>query len=164
MAEIVEYMFRLLRCFVLQPGCGCIDDIVLFELKIFFIGFYDFLKRNLGKYPEDKATKRTNEVFSEFMELITVYYKISRDVSFYAEKLHISTRYLGQIVKLKTGHTPKTVIDHYVIMQLKLLLRTGKDSIKEIAWQYHFNDDSFFCRYFKFRTGVSPQQFRNRIT
>ncbi|WP_036875635.1 helix-turn-helix domain-containing protein [Hoylesella oralis] len=67
-------------------------------------------------------------------------------------------------MKLKTGHTPKTVIDHYVIMQLKLLLRTGKDSIKEIAWQYHFNDDSFFCRYFKFRTGVSPQQFRNRIT
>lgn len=158
--SIMENMFGLLRVFFSQPDCRCVEQVVLFELKVLFIGFYDFIQRNPQEWPEEKGTRRTNELFSNFMASVAHHYMESRDVAYYAERQHISPKYLGQIVRSKTSHSPKVIIDQYVTMQLKLLLHTSSDSIKQIAWRYHFNDVSFFCRYFKLQTGMTPQQFR----
>ncbi|MBR1727561.1 MAG: AraC family transcriptional regulator, partial [Muribaculaceae bacterium] len=84
----------------------------------------------------------------------------SRDVAYYAQRLNISPKYLNTIVQRTTQHTAKAIIDQYVVMQLKLLLRTSTDPIKQIAWDYQFSDTSFLCRYFKQHTGQTPQQFR----
>jgi AraC-like DNA-binding protein len=161
---LVNNIFGLLGYFFSQPGCTCIDEVVLYQLKTFFIGFYDFLRRNPRKQPREEGSRRVNELFSELMRLVAAHYMESRDVAYYAGRLNITTKYLAQIVNKKTGHTPKVIIDHYVIMQLKMLLRTSHESIKQISWRYHFNDDSFFCRYFKLHTGLTPQQYRKKIT
>ena len=87
-------------------------------------------------------------------------YKQSRDVNYYANLMHITSKYLTNIVRQVTGHTPKTIIDQYVILQLKMQLQRTSQSIKEVAWEYHFTDVSFFCRYFKKHTGLTPQQVR----
>lgn len=157
---IVESMFALLRIYFEQPDCECVDRLVLLQLKAFFLGFYDYLTRNRDLMPGDEGSRRTNEVFNQFMEMLENCYRQSHDVAFYADRLHITPKYLSTIVKRKTSHTPKTIIDHYVVLQLKLTLRNSDMSIKEIAWDYHFSDVSFFCRYFKQHTGVTPQQFR----
>lgn len=88
-------------------------------------------------------------------------YKISRDVNYYAAQMNISSKYLTNIVNQVTGHTPKTIIDQYVILQLKMHLKRTTQSIKEMAWEFHFADVSFFCRYFKKHTGLTPQQIRS---
>ena len=88
-------------------------------------------------------------------------YKISRDVNYYAEQMHITSKYLTNIVRQVTHHTPKAIIDQYVILQLKMQLKRSSQSIKEMAWEYHFADTSFFCRYFKKHTGITPQQIRD---
>ena len=67
---------------------------------------------------------------------------------------------LSNIVRQVTGHTPKIIIDQYVVLQLKMQLKRSAQSIKEMAWEYHFADASFFCRYFKKHTGMTPQQVR----
>lgn len=36
-------------------------------------------------------------------------------------------------------------------------------TVKEIAWNYHFADASFFCRYFKSHTGLTPQDYRRKF-
>lgn len=159
-SAIVRNLFGFLRVFFSLPGCSCVDEVALLQLKAFFVGFCDFLRRNPQDRPPEEGSRRVNELFAEFMELVSKHYKEYRDVSFYANRMHVSTKYLSQIVNKKTHHNPKTIIDHYVIMQLKLCLRTSRDSIKQIGWQYHFNDDSFFCRYFKSHTGVTPQEYR----
>ncbi|MGM9700192.1 MAG: helix-turn-helix domain-containing protein [Prevotella sp.] len=94
------------------------------------------------------------------MKLIERDYKLSREVSHYAADMHITSKYLTTIVRQMSGHTPKTLIDHYVILQLKTQLRLSRKTIKEIAWEYHFSDASFFCRYFKRHTGISPNECR----
>lgn len=95
------------------------------------------------------------------MMLLERDYKISRDVNYYAEKMNISSKYLTNIVNQVTGHTPKTIIDQYVILQLKMHLKRTTQSIKEMAWEFHFADVSFFCRYFKKHTGLTLQQIRS---
>jgi membrane fusion protein, multidrug efflux system len=76
-------------------------------------------------------------------------------------QMNISSKYLTNIVNQVTGHTPKTIIDQYVILQLKMHLKRTTQSIKEMAWEFHFADVSFFCRYFKKHTGLTPQQIRS---
>ena len=159
--NIINGMFGLLKVYFDQSECTCISQLVLCQLKAFFIGFHEYLQRNPQYRPDEVKSYRVRELFNRFMMLLEKDYKISRDVNYYAEKMSISSKYLTNIVNQVTGHTPKTIIDQYVILQLKLHLKRSTQSIKEMAWEFHFADVSFFCRYFKKHTGLTPQQIRS---
>ena len=159
--NIINGMFGLLKVYFDQTECTCISQLVLCQLKAFFIGFHEYLQRNPQYRPDEVKSYRVREQFNRFMMLLEKDYKISRDVNYYAEKMNISSKYLTNIVSQVTGHTPKTIIDQYVILQLKMHLKRSTQSIKEMAWEFHFADVSFFCRYFKKHTGLTPQQIRS---
>lgn len=159
--NIINGMFGLLKVYFDQSECTCISQLVLCQLKAFFIGFHEYLQRNPQYRPDEVKSYRVRELFNHFMMLLERDYKISRDVNYYAEQMNISSKYLTNIVSQVTGHTPKTIIDQYVILQLKMHLKRTTQSIKEMAWEFHFADVSFFCRYFKKHTGLTPQQIRS---
>ena len=159
--NIINGMFALLKVYFDQSECTCISQLVLCQLKAFFIGFHEYLQRNPQYRPDEVKSYRVRELFNRFMMLLERDYKISRDVNYYAEQMNISSKYLTNIVNQVTGHTPKTIIDQYVILQLKMHLKRTTQSIKEMAWEFHFADVSFFCRYFKKHTGLTPQQIRS---
>lgn len=162
LTSIVSNMLALLRLYFEQEGCICLDQLVMLQLKAFFLGFYDYLYRNPIKRTADNGSPRTRELFNRFMRELENRYRQSRDVSFYAELLNISPKYLNIVTQRITSHTIKTIINQYVVLQIKQSLTTEEKSIKQIAWEYHFSDLSFFCRYFKQHTGMTPQQFRKR--
>lgn len=159
--NIINGMFSLLKVYFDQSECTCISQLVLCQLKAFFIGFHEYLQRNPQYRPDEVKSYRVRELFNRFMVLLERDYKISRDVNYYAAQMNISSKYLTNIVSQVTGHTPKTIIDQYVILQLKMHLKRTTQSIKEMAWEFHFADVSFFCRYFKKHTGLTPQQIRS---
>ena len=158
--NIINGMFSLLKVYFDQSECTCISQLVLCQLKAFFIGFHEYLQRNPQYRPDEVKSYRVRELFNRFMMLLERDYKISRDVNYYAAQMNISSKYLTNIVNQVTGHTPKTIIGQYVILQLKMHLKRTTQSIKEMAWEFHFADVSFFCRYFKKHTGLTPQQIR----
>lgn len=159
--NIIDSMFALLKVYFNQSECTCISQLVLLQLKAFFVGFHEYLQRNPQNRPDDEVKSyRVRELFNRFMMLMERDYKLSRDVNYYTDLMHITSKYLTNIVRQVAGHTPKTIIDQYVILQLKMQLQRSSQSIKEIAWEYHFTDVSFFCRYFKKHTGLTPQQMR----
>lgn len=159
--NIIDSMFALLKVYFNQSECTCISQLVLLQLKAFFVGLHEYLQRNPQNRPDDEVKSyRVRELFNRFMMLMERDYKLSRDVNYYADLMHITSKYLTNIVRQVAGHTPKTIIDQYVILQLKMQLQRSSQSIKEIAWEYHFTDVSFFCRYFKKHTGLTPQQMR----
>lgn len=158
--NIIDAMFSLLKIYFRQAECTCLSQLVLCQLKAFFIGFHEYLQRNPQFRADEVKSYRVRELFNRFMMLMERDYKTSRDVGYYAEKMNISPKYLTNIVKIVTAHTPKTIIDQYTILQLKMQLKRTNLSIKELAWAYHFTDVSFFCRYFKKHTGLTPQQIR----
>ena len=159
--NIINGMFALLKVYFDQSECTCISQLVLCQLKAFFIGFHEYLQRNPQYRPDEVKSYRVRELFNRFMMLLERDYNISRDVNYYAAQMNISSKYLTNIVSQVTGHTPKTIIDQYVILQLKMHLKRTTQSIKEMAWEFHFADVSFFCRYFKKHTGLTPQQIRS---
>lgn len=163
LTEIINAMFSLLRLYFVQQECTCLDQLVLLQLKAFFLGFHDYLQRFPEEKPEETGSRRMRELFDKFMNALESRYRESRDVAFFASLLHITPKYLNTIVQRITGHNAKTVIDHYAVLQLKLTLKSSDLTVKEVAWQHHFSDVSFFCRYFKQHTGMTPQQFRKSL-
>lgn len=158
--DIINNMFRLLHVYFDQVGCTCISQLVLLQLKAFFIGFHEYLQRNPRTTKSNGESPRMREMFNRFMMLVERDYKLSRDVAYYASQMNITPKYLTLIVRQMTHETPKHIIDHYTILQLKLQLTASRQSVKEISWEYHFNDVSFFCRYFKRHTGLTPMEIR----
>ena len=161
--NIINGMFALLKVYFDQSECTCISQLVLCQLKAFFIGFHEYLQRNPQYRLDDVKSYRVRELFNHFMMLMERDFKLSRDVNYYAEQMNITSKYLSNIVRQVTGHTPKTIIDQYVVLQLKMQLKRTSQSIKEMAWEYHFTDVSFFCRYFKKHMGLTPQQVRGNF-
>lgn len=124
--NIINGMFSLLKVYFDQSECTCISQLVLCQLKAFFIGFHEYLQRNPQYRPDEVKSYRVRELFNRFMMLLERDYKISRDVNYYAAQMNISSKYLTNIVNQVTGHTPKTIIGQYVILQLKLILSEAR--------------------------------------
>lgn len=85
-----EHVF-LLRLYFEQHDCTCISQLVLYQLKAFFIGFHEYLQRNPQNCPDEVKSYRVRELFNRFMMLMERDYKKSRDVNYYAEQMNITS-------------------------------------------------------------------------
>ena len=128
-------------------------------LQIFFLDTYDKVQR-LFTQEQIEGSSRKDELFKKFISLVQKHCTVQRDVAFYAEQLCISTRYLSAITQQVGENSAKEIIDEFLILELKIALQSTDLSLKEIADKYHFPDQSFFGRFFKKHTGMSPKGFR----
>lgn len=161
-AAIVNSMFALLRIYFRQDDCRCKDQLALYQLKSFFLGCHDFFVRRQDAANAPPPPAAADRLFALFMEQLEKNYKERHTVASYAQILHITPKYLNHVARKICGRTPKMLIDHYVIMRIKLDLRTTNINIKQMAWDYHFSDASFFCRHFRNCTGMTPQEYRRK--
>lgn len=129
-----------------------------------------FKEKRIGVYvPQyvegtNSRMPRKEELFKRFIELLSVHYLRERRVAFYASKLCVCTKYLTSVVQMASGKSPAAWINEKVIGEIKHRLSHSQASIKEIAYALNFNDVSFFGKYFRQRTGVTPAQYRNIAT
>jgi len=56
--------------------------------------------------------------------------------------------------------TPNEWIDNYVTLEIRVLLKNSSMSIKEIAQNLNFPNQSFLGKYFKEHVGMSPKEYR----
>ena len=123
--------------------------------------FYDVC--NIFRQHESQRTNkvsRKEELFEMFILTVMEHYKSERSVTFYADKLCITPKYLSFIAKEVSGVTAGDWINQYVILEAKALLKFTRMSIQEIANTLNFPNQSFFGKYFKHHTGLSPKEYR----
>jgi AraC-like DNA-binding protein len=122
--------------------------------------FYDvgniiYRVRNFGEVqvPSEK-------LFTRFLRLVQTNCKRERRVSWYAQQLCISPKYLSLVVKRISGRTALEWIENYVTMELRVALKNSTRSIKEIAEDMNFPNQSFLGKYFKEHVGMTPSEYR----
>jgi len=138
------------------------DSIAQNLLQIFFLNTYDKVQRLFSK-EQVEGSSRKGQLFKKFIRLVHLNCATQRDVTFYAEKLCISTRYLSSITQTIGKTSAKEIIDDFLILEIKVALQSTHLSLKEIAERYRFPDQSFFGRYFKKHTGMSPKEYRAKL-
>ena len=105
---------------------------------------------------------RNEEIFYRFVHLVERDYTVARTVQHYADELSLTPKHLSTVVKLVSGLTAGDWITNYVITSAKVLLRSTAKPISEIAEELSFPSLSFFGKYFKKHTTLSPQSYRKQ--
>lgn len=141
----------------------CRREIIMNILRTFFLDIYSKIKINesLSQYNRSRKT----QLMEQFCELVIKNFNRSREVSFYADKLFITPKYLSIILKEMDMHnrSAKEWIDDHTVTEIKLMLKTTNLSILEIANSMNFPSLSFFCKYFKCRAGITPKEYRKSM-
>jgi AraC-like DNA-binding protein len=120
---------------------------------------------NLNKMVPDEKRKDINHnraivITRSFLELVNADDGSHRSVCYYADRLCYSPKYLSFIIKTVTGKTPLQIINEHAIKQIKVKLRYTDISMKELADLFDFPNPSFFGKFVKMHTGMSPMQYR----
>lgn len=100
------------------------------------------------------------ELFRHFIGLVAQHFRRERRISFYAEQMHLTPKYLSAVIRRASGHSPAEWITHNVLIEAKNRLRYSDMSVQEVAYSLHFPNQSFFGRWFKAQTGSSPKSYR----
>ena len=130
-------------------------------LLALFYEIYDIYQgHNTAKERTPKSRKE--DLFERFIRYVSEHYKEERSVSYYADKMFLTPKHLSTVVKEVSGKTAGEWIDSLVILEAKAMLKSSEQSIQEIADELHFANQSFFGKYFKHHTGLSPKEYRKQ--
>lgn len=111
---------------------------------------------------EQKKSKRKEEIFKQFIAAVQQNYTKERNVSFYADKLFVSPKYLSSVIHDVSGKYATQWINEYVILECKAMLKAEGDSVKNVCNRLNFANQSFFAKYFKQHTGMTPREYKNK--
>ena len=109
---------------------------------------------------EDNRSVRSKAVLEDFLTLVRDNHNRERSLSFYAEKLYLTPKYLSKLVKTVSGKSAHEWIDSFVILEAKNMLKYSDMSIKTIVWELNFPNQTTFYRFFKAHTGMTPSEYR----
>lgn len=124
-------------------------------IRVFYFGGISRLRTSVHASNNVK-----NSLIERFMELVHENYRTERLVGFYADKLCITPKYLSKLVKEHTGRSASDWIESHVILEARAMLQSSDMTIQQIAASLNFSNQSFFGKYFKRATGISPKQYR----
>lgn len=127
-----------------------------FLLKV--IGIID----NEMNVPETEATVRGDQLVEKFVWMVNEDCGHNRLVEYYADRLNITPKYLSTIVRSSLNRTPTDVIKAVTMKEIERRLRYTDDSIKQISQAMNFPNTSFFGKYFKQHSGMTPNSYRKK--
>jgi len=125
---------------------------------------YDIFEPHAQRDPTEAHSDRTAYIVKQFLALLdTGICRTEREVRYYAERLHVSPKYLSATVKRVTGHSVSSFIDRATVTILKKKLDDERLSLTQIADQMNFNTLSYFSRYCRKLLGQSPSDYRRSL-
>ena len=119
----------------------------------------------INKTPDDNVITmpQREQQFKRFIQLLWASGGKIRNVSYFANQMCITPKYLSVIVRDACGKPPMQLIHSYTANMIAQRLRGTTMSIKEIAHELNFSNESFFGRYVKQHLGFPPKEYRERM-
>lgn len=152
-------MYKLLRRELNQPDYLYKKEIIQRYCEVWVLKNMS-LSNNVEQKPElSKTLNRKEQIFHDFLSLLEQHFTQERSISFYADRMCLTSKYLSTTIKEVSGKHGMQWIDEYVSLEAKALLKSGKWSVKQVSDQLNFPSQSMFGRFFKKMTGYSPKQY-----
>ncbi|RXM39648.1 AraC family transcriptional regulator [Chryseobacterium sp. CH21] len=134
------------------------DEIIRTIIFHILLETAEIMEQQNSTNPEKEEGKK--DLYLKFSKLIRENITRERTVQFYADQLHVSNKYLIEIIKKASGKTPHEVIDEALLKEAYVMLGNPDLIISEIAFELQFNSASAFGRFFKKHTTLSPSEYR----
>ncbi len=103
-----------------------------------------------------------NDRLEELYELLQKNLSSARQPGAYATLMNLSLFQLNAITKATVGKPVSHLINEHIVLEAKRRLLATSSQVKEIADELGYEDISYFSRYFKKHTGLTPEAFRQK--
>lgn len=157
--ELYTLLFRVSQR--IQQEQRGMQGIVSTLLMSFFYGLCAIYDKH-GIEVSVESLARPEEIVNRFRALVFDYCHKERMVAYYADMLCITPKYLNTLVKSVTGKSAWQFINEAVILEIKARLKSSTDTILQISESMNFANPSFFAKYFRKNTGMTPSEYRKR--
>lgn len=154
--EEYEIAFDFLKLMDKNSGNQGMLTGLLFSYLQFIDQLYDAAVQGMS---EDSSKHKMSNQFSQ---LLHDNYQKEKEVNFYADQMNITPKYLSEILKKEVGKPAKQLIDDFILMEAKSLLKQTDMSVKEILYWLGYEDPSYFSKLFKSKIGITPAQYRTQ--
>lgn len=159
--HILEKYYYLLES-ILQTNTNYKSKITIGIVTSFMYKIYEVLVNKLKENEHKrKIPERCEIVFDDFIKEVNLFNGTEHSLSFFADRLNLTPNYLSARVKEYSGRTAMEWIEDSVILEAKTMLKHTDLSIQEIAYKLKFPTQTFFGKYFKRITGMSPKQYKD---
>lgn len=113
-----------------------------------------------GHHRKTVGHSRKDDVLQKFITQLYHAYKKEHDVKYYAEAQCLTCRYFSAIIKEKTGRAPSEWITAALLGEAKRMLTQTSRTVKDIAADLNFPNQSYFGKWFKNLVGCSPLEYK----
>jgi len=136
-------------------------EVIKANLEIFFI---EFIRQSKNPHGTSKSVSAYSQGrLEDFLELLRTNVTTHKQVSQYTDLLNLSTYQLNAITKATVDKTASELINEQIVLEAKRYLLATTDQVKDIAFHLGYEDISYFIRFFKKHTGLSPEVFRKNF-
>ncbi len=123
------------------------------------IDFFDF---HATLYEESDVSTQYATLMNNFLSLLeSGEYRSHREVTWYADKLCVTSKYLSEVSKAVSGYAAYFWINRYTALDISRLLRDKTLSFVQISDMFNFSSPAYFSRYVLRNLGVNPTEYRN---
>lgn len=137
------------------------QEALLSSLRTLFIDYFDFHYRiTLG---HKNISSIQADLVSKFFNLLEHGdYKQHRDLTYYADKLCVSSKHLSQTCKQISGFSANYWINRFTVIELQRYLKDTSYSLSDIADIFCFSSQAYFSRYVYNNLGQYPSHYREK--
>lgn len=132
------------------------DDMI----RILLLQIFLLIEQSDTTEKKHGAAVQKNAIVRNFIKLIDKHYQKMRLPGQYAEMLNVTPNHLNALCKEYLGMQAGAMIRNRIILEAKRLLINVDLTVSEIAYKLNFNDNSYFTKFFRKETGITPEEFR----
>ena len=110
------------------------------------------------------SLSRAEQICGQYLSLVEMHCCTQHKVEWYADQLHLSPKYLSNIVHQTICTSPNACISQAILRKAKSLLSSTSLSVQQISDRLGFQNQSHFGTFFKRRTGMNPSAFKRSVS
>lgn len=150
--------FDNLRLRIRQTNHHFYRDMLINKVQCLIIDFFDF---HAALYREQDVSTQYAQLMNRFISLLeSGTYREHREVTWYADQLCVTSKYLSEVAKSVSGYGANFWINRYTAVDISRLLRDKSISFVQISDLFHFSSPAYFSRYVIHNLGVNPTGYR----
>ena len=133
-------------------------ELLIASVQMLILDFFDF---HSHLYGTDNIPLQSAAIMSRFLNMLeNGAYREHREVSWYADKLCVTPKYLSEISRKISGYAANYWITRYTVLDISRLLRDKSLTFVRISDMFGFSSPAYFSRYVQQHLGVSPTEYR----
>lgn len=160
--DVIERVIDLLKIYISDKSICFRENIIHSLIQTLLLDFCSTLKKSCYVYENTDKMTSAEKLFNGFIDILSKSEIKRHPITYYSDKLFISSRYLSSICRKLSGKSAEKWIQDYLNDDINYMLLSTDMNVKSIAVKCGFSSIALFDKYVKSHLGMSPQKYRNK--